>query len=231
MNQQTISDKSPRHLYTIPYLPVLDALDLSSNEIILEQTSLRLPIMINNWPDQYPYIPITAADLAYSDTGLYCRFQSRGKGLLAQYIEDGSKVHEDSCVEIFLQLPGQERYYNFEFNCIGTCDASHRLNREVSTPFTGQQYDHIHRAASERRDVLFERPRGLQSFYVSVKIDFQVLGIESVEQLPEYFMGNLYKCGDRTPEPHFATWQPVHTETPDFHRPEYFQPLYLGPRE
>jgi hypothetical protein len=33
---------------------------------------------------------------------------------------------------------------------------------------------------------------------------------------------NFYKCGDGTPEPHFVTWNPVGTENPDYHRPEFF---------
>lgn len=217
--------------FTIPYVPVLDQLDLSSNEIVLEATSLRIPIMTINWPDQYPYIPVTAADLAYSDTGLYCRFRSKGTGLLAQYSEDGSPVHNDSCVELFVQLPGDERYYNFEFNCIGTCDASHRLNRHESRPFTKAEYQLIHRATSERNDVLFERPQGIHAFTVSIKIEYGVFGLSSVADLPDHLLMNLYKCGDKTPRPHFASWQPIDTPEPDFHRPEYFQKVYFQGRE
>lgn len=222
--------KVPQRKYIIPYVPVLDALDLTSNEIVLEQKSLRLPIMTNNWAEEYPYIPITTADLAYSDTGLYCRFQSKGTGLLAQYMEDGSPVHEDSCVEVFLQLPGDERYYNFEFNCIGTCDAAYRHSREKSEPFSSSQYSKIHRGTSERGDVLFERPKGIHSYYVSVKIEFDVFGFD-VSNMPTHLLGNLYKCGDKSPVPHFASWQPIHTEQPDFHRPEFFVPLYFGNRD
>lgn len=225
MEKQSTNYQSNR--YTIPYLPVLDALDLSSNEIALEQNCLRLPIMENNWPTQFPYIPITTADLAYSDTGLYCRFQSKGRGLSAQYKEDGSRVHEDSCVELFLQLPDDDRYYNFEFNVIGTCDASYRKSRTESTPFTPEQYAKVHRTSSERRDVLFNRPLGLHSFFVSVKIELELLGLDPAN-LPPYILANLYKCGDKTPVPHFASWKPIDTPEPDFHQPRFFTPLFFG---
>lgn len=214
--------------YTIPYVTVLDALDLSSNEIIMENRSLRLPIMTNNWPDKYPYTPVTTVDIAYTDTGLYLRFRSRGKSLKARYTEDGSPVHKDSCVEAFLRLPDRDRYYNLEFNCIGTADCGYRLSREENLPFTPQQYALIERSTSERHGLIFERPIGIHDFVVSIKIDYKVFGIRDRTELPEYLLGNFYKCGDDTPMPHFASWMPIDTREPDFHRPEFFVPLYFG---
>ena len=37
-----------------------------------------------------------------------------------------------------------------------------------------------------------------------------------------WFRANFYSCGDETPLPHYASWNPVETESPDFHRPEFF---------
>lgn len=216
--------------YIIPHVSVLDALDLSSNEIIMESKALRIPVMHNNWPAQYPYIPITVADIAYSDSGIYCRFWSKGIGLRAEHSEDGQKVHEDSCVELFLQLPRDDFYYNFEFNCIGTCDASRRQSKEKSKPFGEREYALVQRSSSERKDMIFERPQGIHRFWVSIKIPFELLGIDPKTQLPEYIMANFYKCGDKTPVPHFASWMPIESEKPNFHKPEFFQKLYLGER-
>ena len=33
---------------------------------------------------------------------------------------------------------------------------------------------------------------------------------------------NVYKCGDRTVRPHYLSWNPVASDTPDFHRPQDF---------
>ena len=99
-----------RNTPIIPYIPVLDALDLTSNEVLMEEQALRLPIMTNNWPDQYGYIPVSAVSVAYTDTGIYLRFFSQGRGLRATISEDGDRVHLDSCVEAFLRLPGDETY-------------------------------------------------------------------------------------------------------------------------
>ena len=42
------------------------------------------------------------------------------------------------------------------------------------------------------------------------------------------FRANFYKCGDKLKIPHYLTWNPVPTEKPDFHRPEYFGAIRLG---
>lgn len=216
--------------YTIPYISVLDALDLSSNEIIMEDRALRLPVMTTNWPDEYPYTPITSVDLAYADNGFYIRFRSRGKGLKAQFSEDGSPVHKDSCVEAFLKFPDAERYFNLEFNCIGTADCGYRVSREDNLPFTHQQYAMIDRVTSERQGMLFERPLGIHEFVVSLRIDYKLFGLSSRVELPDYILANFYKCGDETTVPHFASWMPVDAPHPDFHRPESFRPLYFEKR-
>lgn len=215
----------PSDPFIIPFIPVLDALDLASNEILMEEQALRLPIMTSNWPVLFPYIPITAVDLAYTESGLYLRFHSRGRGMRATASENGSRVHIDSCVEAFIRIPGEERYRNFEFNCIGTCDASYRKDREESEPLTPKEYEEISVASSERRDTLFERTQGVESFWVSVKISWKLFG-----SIPEAILANFYKCGDETVMPHYASWQPVDSLKPDFHRPESFARLLLAPR-
>ena len=38
---------------------------------------------------------------------------------------------------------------------------------------------------------------------------------------------NLYKCGDETQNTHYATYYPITTEQPDYHRPEFFGEFVL----
>ena len=33
---------------------------------------------------------------------------------------------------------------------------------------------------------------------------------------------NVYKCGDNLSQPHFLSWQPIHTDKPNFHVPQFF---------
>ena len=38
---------------------------------------------------------------------------------------------------------------------------------------------------------------------------------------------NFYKCGDKLKKPHYLSWKPVLTSTPDFHTPKYFGQIYF----
>lgn len=213
----------------IPYLKVLNVLHISSADILLEEKSLRLPVMHNSWPHLFPYVPMTAVDVAYCDRGLVFRFTSYGKGLRCQFTEDGSDVYKDSCVEIFMQRPNDEKYYNFEFNCCGVCDASYRQSRSVSTPFSEAQYMKLERHSSIHREV-FDDPYNMRCFTVTCLIPYSLIGIDCIEQLPEFIKFNFYRCGDETSIPHFASWMPIDSDEPNFHLPQFFKPLYFGER-
>lgn len=59
-----------------------------------------------------------------------------------------------------------------------------------------------------------------------VVIPLDLIGLEGCE-FPVTMRGNFYKCADLTTVPHYLSWSPVGTPSPDFHRPEYFGTLVL----
>ena len=63
----------------------------------------------------------------------------RGNYLLAVNSTDNSPVWQDSCVEFFVQIPGEKYYYNFEFNCIGTALAARRTSRSDAEHFSPEK--------------------------------------------------------------------------------------------
>lgn len=219
-----------KHIPTIPYLPVLDVLEIGSTEMLMETKALRLPIMTNNWPQEHPYIPMSSVSLAYTAEALYLRFCSYGKGIRITTLEDGNPVYKDSCMEAFVRIPAQEkRYINFEFNAAGVCDASRRTGRADATPLQQKEYQLIKRHASHPVAELVDN-FGLVAKQLIVRIPFVLLNVQGEEDLPESLYANFYKCGDETVIPHFASWKEIETPTPDFHRPEFFAQLSLAPR-
>ena len=62
---------------------------------------------------------------------------------------------------------------------------------------------------------------GIWNWRVILLIPFELMGLDP-GNLPASLRGNIYKCGDKTAHPHFLSWAPVGTPSPDFHRPEYF---------
>ena len=209
---------------TIPYLPALEMLEASSITQVLERMTPRHYIDQVNWP-AYPYMPIASFNIARSNKHLFINFYSIANSLRALYEADGSPVYMDSCVEFFVKRPDDETYINFEFNCIGTCDASIRRSREEKVDLTPPQLDTILRYPSLPREP-FKEKSGYQGWSLLVVIPFRLLGIKQ-RQFPQKLLGNFYKCADATESPHYLSWSPIQTEQPDFHRPEYFGELLL----
>ncbi|MDR0750817.1 MAG: hypothetical protein LBF62_14770 [Tannerellaceae bacterium] len=214
----------------IPYLPALDVLDMSSVDFLMESKSYRDYINVVNWKEQYPYKPIAVFDIARSDVYMYIRFFSRGYSLKAVYGEDGSPVHEDSCVEFFMKKEGENEYMNFEFNCIGTCDAARRQSRDVKKPLAPYEYSGIRRYTLVEGKPLeakpFDERKRVYAWELIVTIPLKLMGLDA-KNLPEKILGNFYKCADKTENPHYLSWNPIATPKPDFHRTEFFGELYF----
>ncbi|MDL2256342.1 hypothetical protein LJC38_07135 [Parabacteroides sp. OttesenSCG-928-K15] len=208
----------------VPYLPTLDLLDMASVGFVMENKAQREYIDVINW-DSYPYKPIVVVDIARTDDNLYLRYFVKGNSLKALFAEDGSPVYQDSCVEFFMQKEGEAEYINFEFNCIGTSDTSRRLSRSEAKSLTPEEYASIRRLSSLEKKT-FEEKKGIYSWELLVSIPFSVMGLDG-HNLPEKIKGNFYKCADETEFPHFVSWNPIGTENPDFHRPEYFGEIYF----
>lgn len=210
----------------IPHLKSLDGQSIYSAADILEESGKLDVIEVLNWAEKYPYRPITYFFIARSSDGLYLRFSVKGTMLKAVYSKDLSPVHEDSCIEFFCMPVGADKYMNFEFNCIGTCDASRRSSRKENVEkFSAEELKTIERIPSMGNRA-FKEMEGMFEWELTVKIPFKLMGLDG-NNLPEKILGNFYKCADDTDSKHFVTWAPINTEKPDFHRPEFFGELYF----
>ncbi len=138
-------------------------------------------------------------------------------------------VYTDSCMEFFAAWavghdPRDGRYMNMEMNARGTLLSCLGADRHARTPvrdITGGALPDV------RGEILPE------SWSVTAGIPAallgQVYGIDPAVFAPGYaFRGNFYKCGDSTAVPHYGMWNPVGTDKPDFHRPEYFGDFVIG---
>jgi len=210
----------------IKYIEALDDIDLELAGNILDDYAIRDRIEILNWAKEYPYRPITQFNIARSKDSLFIKYSVRGSMLRAIYSNDQEPVNEDSCVEFFCKLPDNDKYMNFEFNCIGTCKASKRVERNKDvTPYSKEELSMIKRFPTLGRRA-FNEMEGMFDWELTVKIPLRVMGINP-NNLPKKILGNFYKCADGTDSRHFVTWSPVKTEQPDFHRPEFFGELYF----
>lgn len=210
---------------TIPYLPQLSELDINSMIHVMEEQALRQNIGYANWPEQFPYKPITAFSIARDSKKLYINFFVRGNCLKAIHEKDQSPVWTDSCVEFFMKAEDSDKYCNFEFNCIGTCYAARRVTRPDFTLLSTEELNQIERYPNLGRKPFVEM-QGLFTWDLLVAIPFEIMGLDG-NNLPEKITGNFYKCADDTALPHYVSWAPIDTPKPDFHRPEFFGELYF----
>ena len=139
-------------------------------------------------------------------------------------MEDNGRSWEDSCCEFFVS-PGGKDYYNIEVTCIGSILVGKGPDRHNRTLLDKAEVARIKRWSSLERKP-YDISGGEHSWNLTLLIPFDVIGIDP-DNLPEEIKGNFYKCGDKTAHPHFVSWNPIQSEKPDFHRPEFFSSLIL----
>lgn len=208
----------------IRHIKSLDNADLSHISDLMSCCDV-LSIEKINWPETANYKPSATVRLAYSPKALYLLFVARTDCMKAAYTIDQSPVCKDDCVEFFMQLPGCVEYWNFEFNCIGTLNASHRERRDTPSRLSKEELNQIERWASAGKSPI-DMQHTEQEWSLGIRIPLTLIGISDCE-LPEYILGNFYKCGDETSHPHYLSWKPVNTTRPNFHHIADFSPIFF----
>lgn len=172
----------------------------------------------------FRYKPDTRFSMVHSGNCLYLKFYVEERSVVAAHATTHSPVYKDSCVEFFVSLDGIG-YYNFEFNCTGTCLAAFGKDREGREFLPLEAVNRIRRHAVIDRNGEGEGARWTLTLVFPVDVfvahklsSFGALGCRA----------NFYKCGDDLPEPHYLAWAPVETPGPDFHQSCYFGRLVFA---
>jgi len=181
-----------------------------------------------NWPEGWPEKPETTVEVKNDHEWLRLSYHVKGEQLRAVTTEDQGPVWEDSCVEFFCQVPGEEYYMNFETNCIGAMVGSRRKGRAKDVqPFSAEEMGQIQRICSFPREA-FEEKDGLFEWKVELAIPLKLIFREKMPVFPQKLKVNFYKCADKTKKPHYVSWQPIKLPTPNFHCPEFFGEIVLN---
>ena len=168
----------------------------------------------------YRYKPEVFFAIAYSENSLCLKFYVSEKFVRAVYANPNDPVHKDSCVEFFISFEDESEYYNFEFNCAGTCMlgfGTERAGRKLIPQEVIGLIRHqalLMPAGSPDANIGWE---------LTLMIPLKAFHYHQVKTLKgKRGRINFYKCGDELPEPHFLVWNNIKTEHPDFHVPECF---------
>jgi len=195
--------------------------NLKAKELSLRLDKASVPfhrIDTVNWKN-YPYCPEASFRIAHNGEAVFLNYQVNESDIKAVCGRDNGRIWEDSCVEFFVSF-GEGSYYNIECNCIGKILTAKGAGKEGRIRLPDALLKRVDRWSS-----LGEAPIENRSgdWEVSLIIPKEIFYPEITRTFDNMeARGNFYKCGDCLQTPHFLSWNPIQSETPDFHRPEFF---------
>lgn len=192
---------------------------------LLETHTVLQQINLINW-DEFSYSPKVEFRIAHANNQIWLKYYVTENNILAEVDAINEGVAADSCVEFFFDPRGDGNYYNFEFSCIGIPHVAYGSNRRKRRFVDEVKIkEQLAITSSLGNDPFVERTGG-HSWEMTILIPASILSEdEGIELKGLKTKANFYKCGDETSERHYLSWNPVATERPDFHRPEFFGTL------
>lgn len=199
-----------------------EVVTLSKVSELLEANTALNKVDLVNW-EAFPYRPEVSFRIAHSNNQIWLKFYVTEEHILAKRTETNSATHRDSCVEFFIDPEQNGNYYNFEFNCIGVIHLAYGPNIGKRTFVDPVLIEEQIQVASTLGSVPFEERNGGHAWEMTVIIPASIFIHQSGISLKELEANaNFYKCGDDTSKKHYLSWNPVKTERPNFHQPDYF---------
>ena len=187
---------------------------------LLETQTVTNQIDTINWP-AYSYKPKLSFRIGHTGKEIWLKYYVTEKNILARETRINGEVYKDSTVEFFISVDAKN-YYNFEFNCIGITHLAHgpgRGNRNFVDPEIVKKIE----IESSLGNKPFEEKSGNFEWEMMIRIPVACFAFDKIKTLSGLkATANFYKCGDETSEPHYVTWNPIGTENPDYHCPQYF---------
>ena len=155
---------------------------------------------------------LSKGQLCYDNEALYVHLITKEEHIRAEYSEPLSPVCNDSCLEFFFKIEGEENYFNFEVNPNGCmCIQFGKKERFDIVREDGKQYFGVDTKRT---------PDGWEVFY-RIPLEF-IRFFHKDFSFDRNLKGNMYKCGNLTATKHFVAWCPIDSDTPNFHLPEFF---------
>ncbi|MBD8388127.1 carbohydrate-binding family 9-like protein [Dysgonomonas sp. BGC7] len=208
-------------------VPQIKVSDVNNQSSIVEamQNVSESSIATLNWPDQFPSKPEVTFKLAHNGEFLFLEYNVEEDEILAKTTEDNGPVWTDSCVEFFISFPDSDFYYNMESSCIGKVLLGYRQGRndvvygDAGVMSSIKRYPSLGTAPFEKKQGEFK-----WSLLLVIPVSaYWKSGLTSFNGVTA--KANFFKCGDDLTVPHFLSWNPIATENPDFHRPDFFAEL------
>lgn len=201
----------------VPYLSLLSRSPIETVSTTLN-TVERHQIDQQPWSN-FAYKPSVDFSIAHAGSTLLLKYFVSESTVRALYFRPNEPVYKDSCVEFFIALNGDPRYYNFEFNAIGTCKLNFGASRNDRKLISEEAISDIRFITC----ITNNAADGNLSWQITISIPLSAFTEHNLTSFHGLkCSGNFYKCGDELPLPHFLSWNNVMAPSPDFHVPESF---------
>ena len=168
----------------------------------------------------------TEARLLWDDANLYVSFVAHDRHISAVHKQRDDPVSRDDCVEVFIapDTADVRKYYNFEFNVLGTI-----LDRYQRSEPTGAFTADL--SVAMRVDgTLNDEGDEDRLFVAEIAIPFSSFADAAPSLPPEAgdtWRLNLYRIGGKV-NPQFSVWSDTRTEQPKYHVPERFGVVHFS---
>lgn len=204
----------------VPRQQISQCETVSEKIALMLENGVKADIDQVNWKNEFPKsLPVTVR-VAHDGEKIYLYYEVTGEEIRAVNTQDFGSVWEDSCVEFFMQREGETVYRNFECNILGTLLAAKHETREIAERLTEHVSSITRFSTISHR---YENSRQVSDWTLYLEIPKQAMDFAENETLSgTKIRANFYKCGDKTPEAHFISWNPIHLPKPDFHVPQFF---------
>jgi hypothetical protein len=202
----------------------IDFADLNEVSVAMTADTPFYEIGCVNWLN-FPYKPNVKFAIAHNNREIFIKYIVEEKSLRAICTQNNNNVCQDSCCEFFVSPEGNDCFYNFETNCIGTLRLGYRKLGEKSEHASDAIINSVRRLSS-LRNAPFDTKQGNFAWNMIVAIPLTSFFKHNLTSLQgKTFTANFYKCGDNLPEPHFLSHSPIKTDKPSFHQPAFFEEL------
>ncbi len=179
-----------------------------------------LQVDVPNW--EPPVDITTQAQICYDETGIYVHMWSREAHIRAEESAPLSMVCDDSCMEFFFRPDETDgRYFNIEMNPLGRTYMGICYNRDWECRLAPNGEDEM------MEKVVQKTADGWEVFYkvplTFIQVFFPGYELKSGSKI----YANCFKCGEKTVQSHFLSWNPCTSPEPDYHQPRDFGLMVL----
>lgn len=184
-------------------------------------------------PKSTDHRPRTQFKILHDDERLYVFFNVHDRYVKSTRTDWQAQVCRDSCVEFFFEPKPDAGYFNIEINCGGTILVYYIEDESITpegfhtyTQLPSRAQDHF-RVYRSMPEIVYPEITEPTDWRIEYSVDLSLFAhyVGPLGKLAgQSWRGNLYKCGDFTSHPHWASWNPI-GETLNFHQPGKFAAL------